>query len=166
MAKSLLIKSNVKPGQIFQYKKGRKFGSVKDLDITKPYEAPKDKEDPPIGLIQGKMPRSILEWRVYLGAVRLDISFRYQVSIRGGSTRRGGMILDFIFYIPPLPKPVFCQGDYWHKVFKNPLVEQTIIDRMMSENKGQFALPLMIWESQVQNADDAYWLLSKELIHG
>ena len=165
MAKSSLIKSNVKPGQTYQFKRGKKLGSVKDFEIGKPADKKLDNEDPPIGLIQGKMPRSILEWRVYLGAVRLGIRFAYQVPVRGGS-RRGGMILDFVFYVPPMPKPVFCQGEYWHKVFRNPLYEQTLIDRMMNENKMQFSTPLLIWEKNVQSGDDAYWLLLKELYHG
>lgn len=117
-------------------------------------------------MIQGKIPASILEWRTYLGAKKLKIRFIYQYPVRGGRSRRGGIVADFLFLIPPLPRLVFCQGEFWHEVFKNPLVEQTLIDRIMSENRGQFSLPLFIKEKDVQSGEDAYWLLSKELIHG
>lgn len=167
MARSSSIKLDVKAGKIYQYKKGKKFGALIKADFSreKIIESP-EKEDPPIGFIQGKLPKSVLEWRSYLAFVRLKMSFIYQYPVRGGRSRRGGLVVDFLLLFPPLPRPVFVQGSYWHNVFKNPLEEKTNIDRMMKENKGQFGTPIMALEKDLPNADAAYWFYSKELLHG
>jgi len=40
--------------------------------------------------------------------------FLYQVPVGGGSSRRGGVELDFLFFTIPSYTPIFIDGFYWH----------------------------------------------------
>ena len=67
-----------------------------------------------IGLIEGKVPDSKEEWWTYLALMKYEIPFDYQWEIAGGTSRRGGLIVDFVVY-NPMQTPFEVNGDYWHK---------------------------------------------------
>ena len=72
---------------------------------------PEDKEQ--IGLIQGRKPDSIEEWRVAVALWRRRLPFAYQVPFRGGYIR-GGYILDFVVHTYGKPTVLLVNGEYWH----------------------------------------------------
>ena len=71
-------------------------------------------EEEQIGLVQGQMPDSIQEYWVSLALYRYDVEFRFQWEIFGGTTRRGGLIVDFIVW-NPMATPLLVHGNYWHR---------------------------------------------------
>ena len=114
--------------------------------IGKPPKEPKEV----MGLIQGRTPRSMEEWRVAVALMRFKVEFQYQVRIKGGSTLRGGQVLDFLLFIPnPLPLPVF--GDYWHRA------------QMKNQDRFKLAVlqqiygvePEILWGSELQTQEEA-----------
>ena len=119
-----------------------------------------------MGLVQGKMPDSVEEWRTALALDRLKIPYIFQYSVRGGKARRGGIVIDFLVLSPPLPIPVFVQGKYWHEKVRNKMLERTLFDRMMHENRGQFSMPLLVPAEKLTDINAAYQYYSKELRHG
>ena len=71
-------------------------------------------EEEQIGLIEGKVPDSKEEWWTALALWKYEIPFDYQWEIFGGTTRRGGLVVDFVVY-NPMATPFEVNGDYWHK---------------------------------------------------
>ena len=70
--------------------------------------------DEELGTIQGVSPGSKEEWRVAVALSNAGIQFQYQVSIYGGSSRRGGQTIDFVLYVP-FAQPLQVFGEYWHE---------------------------------------------------
>jgi G:T-mismatch repair DNA endonuclease (very short patch repair protein) len=54
------------------------------------------------------------EWNVAKALEALGLEYKYQVSIGGGRSRRGGQVVDFVVYRSTGPIAVFIQGAYWH----------------------------------------------------
>ena len=71
-------------------------------------------EEEQIGLIEGKIPDSKEEWWTALALWKYEIPFDYQWEIFGGTTRRGGLVVDFVVY-NPMATPFEVNGDYWHR---------------------------------------------------
>lgn len=60
------------------------------------------------------------EENAYMAFTTLKMDFEYQVPIMGGTSRRGGLVLDFLVYKAPLPVPINLQGAYWHSSAVSP----------------------------------------------
>ena len=73
--------------------------------------APVEQEQ--IAPIQGVMPDSKEEYWVAKALYKYDIPFRFQWQIRGGTTRRGGLVVDFVVR-NPMRTPLLVYGKYWH----------------------------------------------------
>ncbi|MCK5610957.1 hypothetical protein KAR91_54295, partial [Candidatus Pacearchaeota archaeon] len=71
-------------------------------------------EEEPLGLILGKEPDSKEEYWVALALWKFDIYFDYQWEIFGGTSRVGGLIVDFVVW-NPMMTPLPVHGDYWHR---------------------------------------------------
>ena len=97
--------------KVFQYptRKGAKVQRITPI-IGKPPKKPVEQ----MGLIEGKRPGSLEEWRVAVSLWRWKVVFDYHVYIRGGTRIRGGQILDYLLYLPH-PQPLQVFGDYWHR---------------------------------------------------
>jgi hypothetical protein len=114
--------------------------------IEKPPKKPKEV----MGLIQGKTPESLEEWRVAVALWRWKVPFEYHVSIRGGNLLRGGQVLDFLLHIP-IPRPLQIFGNYWHRA------------QMHSEDRFKLAVlqqiygvePLILWGNELQTQGQA-----------
>lgn len=121
-------------------------------------EAPPKKPKEIMGLIQGKTPRSIEEWRVYVALMRYEIEFRYQVPIMGGGLVRGGQILDYLIY-NPFPEPWQIYGEYWHRA------------QMNNQDRFKLAIllqifgvePTIFWGSELQTQEDTFIRVREEL---
>lgn len=132
---------------VFKYptRKGAKAERVTPI-MGKPPAKPQEI----MGLIHGRTPDSMEEWRVGVALMRYEVDFRYQVPILGGRLFRGGQLLDFLLYIPyALPLPVF--GNYWHRA------------QLRNEDKFKLAIlrqiyrvePEIVWGDEVQTQEDA-----------
>ena len=103
---------------------------------------------------------SILEWRVSLALDKLRLPYLFQFDILGGSTRRGGLIIDFLILVAPLSIPAEVQGGYWHRGSK------TSADRMkeaLVRQQGNFGEMVYFWEGELQTIADAYSTVKREL---
>jgi len=57
---------------------------------------------------------SDLEARIINALDKLKIRYVFQYELWGGTSFRGGVIVDFLI-LNPFPIPVEAYGDYWHK---------------------------------------------------
>ena len=103
---------------------------------------------------------SDLEWRVAIALGKLKIPFMFQFELFGGSTRRGGVIIDFLALTSPLSTPIEVMGGYWHRS------NQTSEDRMkeaLIRQKGNYAEMVYLWQGELQTISDAYSAVRREL---
>lgn len=73
---------------------------------------PEEPEEIP-GLIQGQVARSKQEWWIAKALWKLKREFVYQYVLKGGTTRRGGIVIDFVLTDGP-PIIIEMQGERWH----------------------------------------------------
>jgi hypothetical protein len=107
-----------------------------------------------VGLINGQLAGSTLEWHLALGLWRAKFQFGYQVPVGGGSLFRGGLIIDFVVYTVPMQTPLEALGDYWHGGVKDDIRwREARMKRLMGNG---YADPLFVWEHQAIDADMAY----------
>ena len=71
-------------------------------------------EEEELGLIQGQTPDSKEEYWAYLALLKYNVDFEYQWEIGGGTTRRGGITVDFVVW-NPMRQPFLVHGNYWHR---------------------------------------------------
>jgi len=141
-----------------------KFGTRKAAKVKPIFTRPvvdKNEESLPTS-IQGKPVGSIPEARVSVALDRLGFKYIYQYSIAGGTSVRGGQVVDFWTYTAPLPTPIFVQGLYWHRSSKETedRLKQIDISRRF---RGQVNDPLLIWEDNISSVDEAYQYLKNLL---
>lgn len=92
-----------------------RFPTVKKARLRKPTFGQFEQEpEEEVGLIQGRKPGSIQEWRVAKALWRLGLTFNYQASFFGGRMLRGGQILDFLVDTVPIKTALAVNGEYWH----------------------------------------------------
>ena len=141
------------------YKFGTKRGKKIDVPIRKTITAVKKKK-PEIYPVQGQMPDSKEEFYFALALEKLELKFIYQYEIFDGRQRAGGQIIDFFVFTPPLPTPVYIQGEYWHR---DKDKDQYKIARARMYFKGNAMPPLEIWAKDLQDIDMAYATAKREL---
>lgn len=130
----------------------------KNKKPSAPVPEPQPKQPTQMGQIQGKEPDSLNEWYVAVALMRYKVDFLYQVPINGGRLTRGGIVLDFLCYIP-MPTPVAVMGEYWHG--------QTL----KSEDKLKLAIiqqtygtePIILWGNDTDDQDKAFVTVKAEL---
>jgi hypothetical protein len=112
-------------------------------------------EEKPIGIVQGRIPRSKEEWRVANALWKLQIPFRYQVDFNGGANVRGGQVIDFLVSTVPMPTPLYVQGSYYHPQATRG--EEEYKQRKLRQyTRGYYAMPKEAWDYQLQTMDMAY----------
>jgi len=109
--------------------------------------------------IQGSKATDI-EFYVALAAERLKIPFIFQYEMFGGSTRRGGVILDFLFLIAPLSIPGEVMGGYWHR---SAHTSEDKLKEALVRQQGSFGEMVYWWEGELQTEADAYRAVRREL---
>lgn len=87
-------------------------------------------------------------------------SYQYQVPIMGGTSLRGGQVLDFLLDLAPLPIPVLVQGEYWHN---NPAAE-AFREMMIHEyGKGYWDELVKLEENETGSFDSAYDAVKRKI---
>ena len=120
----------------------------------------KEKEEGPIGLIKGKKPSSLQEWRVAIALDALKLEYRYQVSLAGGRRVRGGQVIDFLVYGAVNPTPVFVQGRYWHTG------SRALEDSLKQDQAKRIfhTEPVLLWEEDLETIPEAYKTVKEALL--
>jgi hypothetical protein len=89
----------------------------------------------------------------------LKVDFVPQYSLDGGNAIRGGQIIDYVLYIPPIPIALNCQGKHWH-------TNQTRLEdelKQAAQRRHGF-LPMEIWEDDYETVDKARDWLRQNLV--
>jgi len=112
---------------------------------------PAPKEPETIGTIDGMTPDSKEEWWVYLALKKYEVPYQYQFQIFGGTTRRGGLVVDFVVYNPDAT-PLEVNGKYWHR---NEMDggDKTSLYAIEDYFKKQ---ALILWAGDGQTKDDVF----------
>jgi len=108
-------------------------------------------EDEEVGLIQGQVPRSVEEWRVAQALWALKREFTFQLSLFGGTSRRGGYVVDFYVEAVPAWVPLEVQSERWHtgKFARDEKLRQIIIERELGAEMK------FVWEDELTSKGDA-----------
>ncbi len=123
------------------------------MSLSSPASKPEDYT------VQGSKATDI-EWRVAVVLERLGLNFKFQYSLQGGRTARGGIVLDFLVLTDPLRTPLDIRGDYWHQ--PNQRVDDDL-GLALAMSRGMFAEPVVIYGSQLQTIEAAYATIKREL---
>ena len=129
MAKLPTSKTKIKYGGGSKKRKGTKRGSIPQVDVLQ-------EEDAPMGLINGRAPKSTYEWNMARALWFYGWEdFLYQLALKGGYDIRGGLVLDFLVPTVPLWTPLPVDGGYWHE---SPTEERLRDDELLEalRNKG------------------------------
>lgn len=108
-----------------------------------------------MGLIYGKKPGSIEEWRVATALWNLGYDFDFQVSFFGGH-QVGGFVVDFIVRTA-IPVPIEVIGEYWHQ---NTPEEE--FRRMALEDEIGATIVYII-ETELESYEEAVLAVSKAM---
>ncbi len=109
--------------------------------------------------IQGSKATDI-EFYVSLALTKLHLDFKFQHPIGGGRGRRGGIVLDFLVFMPPLPTPLDLRGDYWHQP-RQQIEDDLFLALAMSQ--GDYAPPVIIYGGELQTPEQAFSTVKREL---
>ena len=113
------------------------------LLVTPPvYNAPVASPEEQVGLIQGREPGSVEEWRVAQALSRFKIPFIFQFEMFDSSVR-GGIVLDFLVQTDPLATPLEVYGEYWHRGERSS--KDRIRDVIIEDYFRGKSLPLLIF---------------------
>ncbi len=109
-------------------------------------------EEEEIGLIDGQTPDSKEEWWAYLALLKYDVEFKYQWNIGGGTSRRGGITVDFVVWNPMI-NPFLVHGNYWHKgELKGG--DKTRLIAIADYFKVDIKNILILWSADAQSEED------------
>jgi len=131
-------------------------GLKAEFDLPK-FEDPQKDEEEEIGLIKGKAPGSIQEWRVAKSIMRMGLDFVFQYPINGGH-QVGGYLIDFVV-IMPWPQPLEVQSIHWHtgKYSDNERLRAKVIEDIFKK-KIRY-----VYEESLGSDEEAYRHVKKAL---
>lgn len=111
------------------------------------------------GIVQGRKAGSINEWYVAKALYALQLEFRYQYPVLGGTQRRGGYVIDFLVRSEPNWIPLEVQSERWHtgKFGSRERLRISIIENKLKE-KVRF-----VWEQDTMNLSDAIQAVKKAI---
>lgn len=108
--------------------------------------------DEEIGLVQGIMPDSINEWYVAQALDRLRMEYIFQYQIFGGTSLRGGQVIDFVVFTATGSLPVPVNGAYWHNFRNDPELMFTLAEAERYFKRK----PVVLEEEETSTRDKAY----------
>ena len=111
-------------------------------------------EEEPLGLIQGQVPDSKEEYWAAQALKRYNVPFRYQWEIFGGTTRRGGLIVDFVVWNPRFT-PFLVHGEYWHRGELQGGDKTALIAIASYFNIGVENIPIL-WGEDAETKEDVF----------
>lgn len=123
------------------------------------FPAPVEEEQ--LAPIQGRMPDSKEEYWVAKALYRYQIPFHYQWEIYGGTTRRGGLVVDFVVW-NPMMTPLLVYGNYWHKNELDGGDKTRIIAIAQYFNIGAENIPIL-WAGNSTTEEDVFNFVRREI---
>ena len=115
-----------------------------------------DREEDLPSTIQGRPRGSTEEARACVALGYLSIPFRYQVPMFGGTSFRGGIVIDILAETRPKPTPIFIQNTYWHGPTRKAIgVDAWNLARLRQRTKSYWADPLEVWDYQLTSIEQA-----------
>lgn len=132
---------------------------IRDFGIISSRQPAREKEAERELVIQGQAAGSVNEWNVAQALNKMKVQYEYQYPVFGGTSTRGGQVIDFLLYVMPRPIPLYVQGEYWHNRKKE--TDDLYKMRMVEERfRGQFDPPMAIKESECETPEQAFdWLM-------
>jgi len=122
-----------------------------------------ENEEEQVGLINGRKPGSVEEWRVAVALWDMDATFEFQYKVKNQSPRgvRGFFLLDF--YIDANPKPVALevQSRRWHSAQFSPDEKLRIA---LIENVIKSPI-YFVWGFELKDQQQANEAVRKEIGH-
>jgi hypothetical protein len=116
-------------------------------------------EEETIGLVQGKKPDSVHEWRASLAYEALHVKYYFQVELLGGRRERGGMIVDFVVDLPPRMVATPVHGEYWHG---QNLSTEDRFEQAIMEDMGFTVVPL--YQSDLESVEQAIASIRRKVL--
>jgi adenosylcobinamide amidohydrolase len=107
--------------------------------------------------VPSSWPGSDPEYYVNWALVKLNQEFYYQYSMWGGTTERGGAILDF--YLPEIAIVINVQGTYWHSSAETEVKDA--LQKLRLESEG---LILIYIDEEDARSNPVYYV--KEAMQG
>jgi len=111
-------------------------------------------EEEEVGLIEGIMPDSKEEYWLAQFLWANDIIFRYQWEIFGGTSRRGGLIVDFVAWLPMMT-PIPVNGEYWHSEEMDSDLRQNLVAIADYFNIAVENIPIL-WGKDAQTKEEVF----------
>jgi len=115
-------------------------------------------EEEQLGLIQGQVPDSKEEWWTAQALWKYKIPFEFQWQIFGGTSRRGGLIVDFVVW-NPMRTPFEVNGNYWHR---NEMDGGDKLDLIAIEQHFMKEA-IVMWGEDSQTKDDVFAFVRKNV---
>jgi len=115
-------------------------------------------EEEPLGLIQGMMPDSKEEYWASQALYKYKIPFEFQFQIFGGTSRRGGLIVDFLVW-NPMRTPFLVHGSYWHRNEMDGGDKTNLIAIEQHFKKEA----IIMWGEDSQTKDDVFAFVRKNV---
>ena len=100
------------------------------------------------------------EWWAIQWFLKNKIDFKFQFSLWGGDSAKGGVTIDFVVQLPPRPFPFELKGGHWHEGAKGAG------DKIRDQRVAQyFKVPrvLAVYEENMQD-QETLWSKMDELI--
>lgn len=115
-------------------------------------------EEEPLGLIQGMMPDSKEEWWTAQALWKYKVPFQFQFQLFGGTSRRGGLIVDFLVW-NPMRTPFLVHGSYWHRNEMDGGDKTNLIAIEQYFKKEA----VVMWGEDMQTKDDVFAFVRKNV---
>jgi hypothetical protein len=99
------------------------------------------------------------EQNVYSALAKLKLDFFYQYPLNGGTSVRGGQVIDFVIWQPPRPIALYVQGEYWHG-------RSTEMEDSMKQHDARRAgfEPMEIFERECETVEAAQNWLTRNIL--
>lgn len=92
------------------------------------------------------------EYNVAIALWKYGITFRFQFPLAGGRSRSGGLVIDFVIDVVPLPQPVLVNGDYWHRNKAREFYYSALVDQYL---RGTMQPVITWWGSDTSTPEAA-----------
>lgn len=141
----------------FRFKTGRTASARQD-DLTGLTTEPTTAATEEPGIINGQKARSLLEWWAAKALWKMQRKFIYQYPISGGTSRRGGFVIDFLLIDGPTII-IEMQGERWHtgQFGSNEKMREAQLVRIFHTQ------PRYVWENECSTEYDTYQAVRKAI---
>jgi hypothetical protein len=114
-------------------------------------------DEPAVMIVQGRNAGSSYEWRVSKALDNMKVQYTYQYTVQGGSSRRGGQVIDFLLDTP-MPTMLDVKGRYWHTGVHEDEMQSYELKRLLP-----WATYLAMWDEVCTSIQTAETFLRQKI---